>query len=331
MGQLNRCVHAALWVVGIALSITFPLTAHTDQHERADKEVLSSVSEEYADADASDCMDCHDEESVYPVLSILATPHAVKADSRTPLAQQHECQTCHGASAAHLEDEGTPPPITFGPDQPAGPQNETCLGCHQGGDRMNWQGSTHEGEGVSCAGCHTIHSKEDPVLMKNIRPEIFRREGQTQVCSTCHQEQRAMMYRAFSHPLQEGKMNCSDCHNPHGSMGPTLLTKPTLNETCYECHAEKRGPFLWEHPPAREDCSICHTPHGSNHPALLKQRGPLLCQQCHMAASHPSAAYSGPDLDAPSGPDFHLVSRNCLNCHSEVHGSNHPSGVRFTR
>ena len=141
-----------------------------------------------------------------------------------------------------------------------------------------------------------------------------------------------MGYRLSHHPVTEGKIACSDCHNPHGSMAPKLLVKPTLNETCYQCHAEKRGPFLWEHPPAREDCTNCHEPHGSNHPSLLVNRMPLLCQQCHMAAFHPSTAYTGVNASAGvSRLDIHAAAKSCLNCHSEVHGSNHPSGPRLMR
>ena len=132
---------------------------------------------------------------------------------------------------------------------------------------MGWEGSKHDLENVPCAACHSVHVREDRVLAKNIDPMRFTREGQASVCFQCHMEKRAQIqHRVSSHPLREGKINCSDCHNPHGSMGPTNLARPTLNETCYQCHAEKRGPFLWEHPPVREDCSICHEPHGSEQP-----------------------------------------------------------------
>jgi DmsE family decaheme c-type cytochrome len=176
-----------------------------------------------------------------------------------------------------------------------------------------------------------VHAKEDPVLVKNIRAESVLRKGQASVCFTCHMEQRAQIHRFSSHPLREGLINCSDCHNPHGSMTEGLMSQPTLNETCYQCHAEKRGPFLWEHPPVREDCSNCHFPHGSNHPTLLKQQHPRLCQQCHMASYHPSGAYSQPPDIAAGEVDFHILDKGCLNCHSQIHGSNHPSGVRWTR
>ena len=304
--------------------------------------ILSSSEGGYAEGGIETCLECHDETEKHPVLSILATPHAVLGDSRTPLAQQHTCETCHGPSAAHVDEESTPVDVVFGKNAPAGPQNEKCLSCHQGGLRMGWAGSKHELENVPCAACHTVHAREDRVLAKNIDPMKFTREGQAGVCFQCHLEKRAQIqHRVSSHPIREGKINCSDCHNPHGSMGPTNLARPTLNETCYQCHAEKRGPFLWEHPPVREDCSICHEPHGSNNPTLLKRRMPQLCEECHMASFHPSTGYGGPVLvNPPAGNpgaspqlrgDRRVVASSCLNCHSEIHGSNHPSGARWTR
>jgi DmsE family decaheme c-type cytochrome len=312
-------------IVGVAVGFAWPIPA-------------SAIGPNaYADEDMSDCLGCHDEDAKFPVLPILATQHAVKADGRTPLAQQYECQTCHGPSAAHLEDEEIPPPILFGSDAPPGPQNDVCLGCHQGGDRINWQGSVHAASNVACASCHSIHVQEDPVMVKNRRPDTpVMRGGQIAVCFQCHMEQRAEIHKTSSHPLRDGLISCSDCHNPHGSMGPTNLVKPTLNETCYTCHAEKRGPFLWEHAPVAEDCGICHTPHGSNHPTLLKARAPQICQSCHVASRHPGTAYGGPDYTAPfpggtAVMDRRVGSKNCLNCHVEVHGSNHPGGARWTR
>ena len=109
-----------------------------------------------------------------------------------------------------------------------------------------------------------------------------------------------------------------------------MLAKQSLNQTCYSCHAEKRGPVLWEHAPVSEDCSLCHAPHGSVHMALLKKPAPLLCQQCHSPAGHPSVAYTAQGL--PSGtPSGFLLAGSCANCHTQVHGSNHPSGARLMR
>jgi DmsE family decaheme c-type cytochrome len=187
---------------------------------------------------------------------------------------------------------------------------------------MAWKGSEHESGEVACANCHQIHTPRDRVFTAN---------GQAETCFSCHIRQRGDFYKPSVHPVRYGTVRCSDCHSPHGSVASgKLLGKPTLNQTCYSCHAEKRGPLLWEHAPVSEDCSSCHTPHGSVHPALLKKPAPLLCQQCHAAAGHPSFAYTANGL--PSGtPSGFLLARSCTNCHSQVHGSNHPSGAKLMR
>jgi DmsE family decaheme c-type cytochrome len=175
---------------------------------------------------------------------------------------------------------------------------------------------------------------KDPVLNK---------VTQQAVCFNCHKEQRAQIHKFSSHPLDAGKMGCSDCHNPHGSNGPKLLAKKSINETCYTCHPDRRGPFLWEHQPVQDDCVNCHTPHGSVNSTLLKTRLPQLCQQCH-SGDHARTAYSGANLpggnistinglkpyQAQSGSS-QTYSRDCLNCHSNIHGSNSPAGAKFQR
>lgn len=133
-----------------------------------------------------------------------------------------------------------------------------------------------------------------------------------------------------SHPMRDNQLVCRDCHDPHGSAGEGLTVGATANETCFACHAEKRGPFLWEHAPAAEDCMICHVPHGSNQPALLVRRAPQLCQGCHSSAGHRSFPQVAAQLPPGPASEF-LIAQACLNCHTEVHGSNHPSGGRLRR
>lgn len=268
------------------------------------------------------CVRCHNEESEHPVLSILKTRHAVVADERTPMSN-HACTACHGPSEAHLDDDAAAPDVTF-EEQDARVANAQCQSCHNGKQLMHWQGSRHQAENVACASCHSPHLASDPVLDKVTQPDV---------CVSCHGEQKSNMLKPFTHPIRDGEMSCSGCHNPHGSISQGNLVRRTINETCNTCHADKRGPFLWEHQPASEDCTICHSPHGSVHMAMLKQRGPWLCQNCHLANQHPSTAYSGtglPGLTRPSGAQ-QVLHKNCLNCHGEVHGTNHPSGARFTR
>jgi DmsE family decaheme c-type cytochrome len=275
--------------------------------------------------DVKTCTNCHDNPAI---LSVLHTAHGVKADVRTKIGEEG-CQSCHGDSAAHAgkPPEGQPrpkPTVVFkGPaTSPVAERNKMCLGCHQGSAVMHWAGSPHDAADIACTSCHASHPTQDPVLVKTT---------QAPICFTCHAEQRAASLKPSHHPVTEGVMSCSDCHNPHGSTGPHILKADTVNDTCFACHDEKRGPFLWEHAPVTEDCTICHTPHGSVQPSLLKQRPPYLCQNCHDASIHGSQPFSGANLPGQTNAARQLMLHGCVNCHNEIHGSNHPSGVRMNR
>ena len=280
----------------------------------------------YSSKGADTCLKCHDEDNEYPVMPIFKTKHGVRNDPRTPMAVLH-CESCHGPGGEHKKKakrgKKNAPIRAFGPDAwtPVEEQNGVCLDCHNNHKRMNWSGGAHKNNSMACAGCHVIHARQDPM-------SDF--ELQSNKCMSCHIKQRGEFNQTSVHPVRFGKMHCSQCHNPHGSFSENLLQSTYKNDLCYACHTEKRGPLLWPHAPVVEDCTLCHSPHGSMHPALLKKRPPLLCQSCHAAAGHPSTAYSGSGL--PSGtPNQYLLSKSCLNCHSQVHGSNHPSGVKLLR
>ena len=284
------------------------------------------------------CTRCHDESEPKPILSLYQTKHGVRGDPRTPT-----CQSCHGESETHLkgnlDGKGRPSPdVIFKkgvyPASDESVRAGQCLSCHKGTARANWDGSQHQNAGVACNDCHRNHGTTDPLRDK---------KTQAEVCFTCHKEQRADSHKISAHPLSTGKVACSDCHNPHGSAGPKLLKKNTVVETCTQCHAEKRGPFLFEHQPVAEDCTNCHTPHGSNITPLLKSRPPFLCQECH-DGPHASGTPAGPNaagwqgglaLTKPTGaanpPSNNLVGRACMNCHTQVHGSNSPAGGYLQR
>ena len=106
---------------------------------------------------------------------------------------------------------------------------------------------------------------------------------------TCHRDKVAKLDRSGHMPVREGKMECSSCHNPHGSTNVRLLkTGNSINEACASCHAEKRGPFLFEHAGVSGDsCATCHDPHGSNNDRMLVAKLPFLCQRCHNHTRHP--------------------------------------------
>lgn len=233
-----------------------------------------------------------------------------------------QCETCHGPGSAHAKaggGRGVGGIISFRPDdksRTAKENNAICLGCHDKGNRSLWQGSTHETRDISCSNCHTI--------MRNVsRKSQLKTAFQPDTCFQCHKNKRSEMWRSAHMPVREGKIACTNCHNPHGSFSEALLKQATVNDNCYQCHAEKRGPFLWEHAPVRENCLNCHDPHGSQNEFMLKISRPRLCQQCHSGGSHPSN---------PRNPfSTFAINRECQNCHSQHHGSNSPSGPRFQR
>ncbi len=275
---------------------------------------------------ANQCMSCHREGRDQAAHEIFMTPMGISGAEKSPFAEgSHDCETCHGPSASHRkkQKDGSrlSPSVSFAKGTPTGPQNEVCMGCHSDGNMIHWIGSIHEEEEVACASCHEVHAAQNPVMDKL---------AQQEKCFACHPRTRAQTFRASSHPLRFGEMTCTDCHNPHDGANDSLLNRSTVNDTCYTCHAEKRGPFLWEHAPVSEDCTLCHNPHGSNHAGMLKQRSPLLCQQCHSPGGHPATAYTSENADNSFQNRF-VLGQSCNNCHSQVHGSNHPSGVTGLR
>jgi DmsE family decaheme c-type cytochrome len=142
-------------------------------------------------------------------------------------------------------------------------------------------------------------------------------------CAQCHLTRRSQTFRNAHMPLREGKMTCTSCHNPHGTVTRALLPVDSPNDNCYRCHADKRGPFLWEHAPVTENCMNCHDPHGGVRDKMLKLSPPRVCQQCHIETRHPT--------EARLPTNKFVIGRACLQCHANIHGSNHPSGFAFTR
>ncbi len=280
----------------------------------------------YSPQGADTCLMCHGEGSQWEVTSIFMTKHGSRVDPDAPFANL-QCEACHGPANEHfagmMRGQVIPVPVTFGTDDAASvdEQNGVCIGCHENHASFGWFGSAHERSDVACVSCHQIHQTRD---------RVFDPIDQQQACFGCHSDKRADSMKASGHPLRFGSMTCSDCHNVHDGGSDFLLKAETVNDTCYSCHAEKRGPVLWEHAPVTEDCSLCHRPHGSNHPAMLTMRAPLLCQQCHSRAGHPSVAYTEDMADDDYNNRF-LLGRSCMNCHYQVHGSNHPSGVVLTK
>jgi len=290
-----------------------------------------------------DCRGCHSTVTDNFILETHGKSAKFLHDERAS-----SCQVCHTNSAEHA-DKSTRQKSGADPGNPgkapAAQANESCLQCHSRDRYINdWKGSKHDRNDVSCVSCHSVHHRNLPQRTSAARERAISNRtlglidaskpdamlsGITveETCLRCHTNQRKAFLQRSTHFFRTEnrtlKIDCSSCHNPHGGEGPKMMQARTINSTCFQCHADKRGPFLWEHTPVQENCMTCHAAHGSNFTKLLARRSHQQCQQCHinMLARHQTVA----------GFDVFTIARGCVNCHTQVHGSNHPSGRAFTR
>ena len=264
------------------------------------------------------CTTCHEPEGN----ALRLTLHGKAQNVRTPAAKTGQsCETCHGPGQAHV-DSGDKTKIKRFNAMSAKDVNATCLTCHSKGSHAQWNGGMHDARNVSCASCHSVHNpKSEKAQLKTVTA--------VQTCQACHRQEASKLQKSGHMPLREGKMDCTTCHSPHGSTNVRMLKiGNTLNETCASCHAEKRGPFLHDHAAGRESCASCHDPHGSNNDRMLVAKEPMLCQRCHVSSRHPATIYDGTQIAAASN---RAIGRSCVNCHSQIHGSNSPAGEKFLR
>ena len=262
------------------------------------------------------CLTCHGEKEY------KGTLHALKSNPKSPAAT-HGCESCHGPGKVHVDSGGEPDKIvnlkTITPQR----ASETCATCHDRTKHGLWSGSQHDQRNVGCVTCHSVHTPKGPKQIKAA--------SEPELCATCHRNVVNKLHRFAHMPVREGKIQCSSCHNPHGSTNTKLLkTGTTVDESCTSCHSEKRGPYLWEHAPVANACVTCHDPHGSNNERMLAAKVPFLCQRCHVTSRHPPTVYEGFLLNNSTSAN-RMISRGCIVCHSQIHGSNAPSGKYFQR
>jgi len=333
MNIAKRVFSTALVLAGLAWLA--PVSAQDEAPARAASAPVASASPgtKYSEKGADTCLECHDADSDTPSFTtagIFKSKHARRGDKHSPFGPKGlQCEACHGPGDIHATQKAKKAATIVSQKanswMPVAQRNEMCLSCHQDSTRNAWHGDAHDRNKVACTDCHKLHTDRDPMMTKST---------QADTCFTCHKEQRIDFQKSSSHPVRYGQMACSDCHNAHGSgTQAAMLKKPTLNQTCFSCHAEKRGPMLWEHAPVVEDCATCHTAHGSTRPALLVKSTALLCQSCHSVAGHPAVTRTNSALPGNGGSAAatFVVAGNCTNCHSQVHGSNHPSGAKLLR
>ncbi len=280
------------------------------------------------------CKACHSSH----VDSYLDTKHGQKGNLKGP-----DCQACHGDGTAHVKaggGKGVGGVLGFNNKAiPADKKAAVCLNCHASNRHLAfWDSGKHKKSDVSCNNCHSLHGTPglgSSIALNRDNPSVTPyqttfRSLQYETCVSCHKQIRSQLLKPSHHPIIEGRITCSDCHNPHGALSKMMVKAESIPQLCTSCHAEKRGPFVWGHPPVEENCLACHNSHGSNHARLLAEKAPNVCQDCHDAAKHPGTVYDGSggwNFIPPrnTAPNTRLIARGCVNCHAQVHGSNAPA------
>jgi len=284
------------------------------------------------------CADCHEEVTS----DFTGNVHGRLADFELH-GWQKGCESCHGKASLHVDGSGDTAKILNPAKLDPAEAEALCVGCHTSGKLMEWTFGEHALANVTCTDCHDMHGGDTAKAnLKKSDPEL---------CFGCHQDVMAKTNFPSHHPIKEGKMGCSDCHNPHGA----LNTHERTNDLCLDCHSRYQGPFVFGHAPVEDDCTICHDAHGSVANNLLQQNEPFLCLQCHEGhfhmlregfdpatgtyttagtsrgsiASIPAGAVVPATVDAanPHGAEGFQRSfgTKCTTCHQVVHGSDNPS------
>ncbi len=247
------------------------------------------------------CKTCH--EDIYKN-SFENTPHF-----KTTLKGGHGCESCHGPGSEHVAGGGDVSKIVTFKNLSREESSRRCLSCHaEKHAQQHFAESAHSSAGVGCLDCHSPHHGKEP--------QFLLVQNQPQLCYGCHTAEKADFAKPFHHRVNEGLVQCSDCHNVHGSVRLRQVRElPNGDAVCYKCHADKRGPFVYEHEPVKtEGCTSCHTPHGSVNPRLLRvNQVNLLCLQCHTFPTQ-----------GPAGPAHNQSAKYqaCTMCHMAIHGSN---------
>ena len=182
------------------------------------------------------CLECHDEQRK----GYEGSPHHRAADPRTPAAKQG-CESCHGPGSPHVDD-------------PAANPSRISSGCPQmrstrrappattaASTRCGTAASTKRAV-VICMTCHSVHkpkSEREQLKARRRRPRcappaIATRSPSSIAPATCR--------------CAKARWSARPATTSHGSTNVKLLRKgDSIAEMCTSCHADKRGPFLWEH------------------------------------------------------------------------------------
>jgi predicted CXXCH cytochrome family protein len=295
---------------------------------------------------ATGCLSCHEvrvNKDITRVKLITATPvalcftcHAdkkaadIKGTVHPPAVR--DCLTCHDAHASDNKNQLLKP-------MSGGEKENLCSGCHQTGLNVPEKGSLHAAVAMGCDTCHVTHKTGAEPTMEN---RFHLAKPAPALCLDCHDAKDADLKKAHQNQPFE-KANCTECHDPHESGYPKLMTKfmhaPFEAKNCDTCHSPaKDGKVVLTaadakslcvtchedkaklidnakvpHPGAAGDCTDCHSPHASNQPGLPKTDAVSICTGCHTGID---------DLRKKAVHHRPAFTLGCATCHTPHGGDN---------
>ena len=314
-------------LIPLSIALLWSFSAPTAAKDPPPPSGAVSTDDQYVGSEA--CKECHEDQ----FKEFSHTAHARLTTISSWKGKVTGCETCHGPGKTHIEEADPTKIISFKHRSPK-ETSETCLTCHAGKEEHNnFRRGEHWRNNVGCTDCHASHSSPggknlassntftSPANAEKLDFSTVKmlKVGEPQLCMGCHSDTKSQFTKPFHHKVLEGAMRCTDCHNAHGGFELKQARLATgADSACMKCHADKQGPFVYEHAPVKtEGCASCHTPHGSSNPRLLRTSSVAqLCLECH-SQDH------GVGAQEPAGPAHNLAAqyRDCTACHVKVHGS----------
>ncbi|MFH7325807.1 cytochrome c3 family protein [Desulfurivibrio sp. C05AmB] len=278
---------------------------------------LTKKQQAHPAAAAGRCGDCHEpHQSAFPRLLRQAPEHLclachTAAGSQCSLGcrevREGTCATCHlphrAAEAGLLRL----------------PQGELCLSCHEPFSGPVEHGPVIEGKCASCHASPFLALADEraaapdfaPAADPEAPPPSRMQLAQPEICFACHDRRQTRAAGQAVPPIQPlfddpeaflhapfAKGRCSDCHRPHVSEYPSLLTEPypaglytgyseEAYALCFQCHdsdnltrfrtsrdtgfrnGEMNLHFRHVNRAKGRSCGACHSAHGSRQPFMI--------------------------------------------------------------
>jgi len=183
---------------------------------------------------------------------------------------------------------------------------------------------------VPAQGCESCHGPGS-LHIEHGAPDkfgghIINPSKKPEACFRCHVDKQAEFNLPYHHPVREGKMSCTDCHDPHGDdmkKGKGVLIART-NDACAQCHREQTRPRVFQHEALKDGCTVCHNVHGSINQKMLVENDNNLCLKCHAEVVNTAHARIRTVAIAGGSHSGRVNAGPCWSagCHTAMHGSN---------